>query len=142
MSADGKLKGSCQCGAVRYEVSGPVRRVDHCHCSMCRKLHGSLFVSFGVIDRGSLTVSGGENLREFKSSQRVRRRFCGLCGGQVFTRDSSEPDRFFLCLGSLDAGEVPDHDPATERHIFWESKATWHDPGDRAPRVDGHGMEA
>ena len=136
------LKGSCQCGAVRYEAPGPVLGVDHCHCSMCRKLHGALFASFGTVDRDSLTITGEEQLREFRSSEMVHRRFCGLCGGQVFALDPARPDRIALCLGSLDAGEMPNHDPAVERHIFWDSKVAWHDPADGAPRVDRHGEES
>ena len=32
--------GSCLCGAVRYEVRGPLRQVVNCHCGQCRKFHG------------------------------------------------------------------------------------------------------
>ncbi|WP_442475962.1 GFA family protein [Roseovarius litorisediminis] len=34
------MRGSCQCGAVRYEVAGPLRQVVGCHCSQCRKTSG------------------------------------------------------------------------------------------------------
>ena len=27
----------------------------------------------------------------------------------------------------------------SERHIFWESRVRWHDPGDGAERVEGYG---
>ncbi|MGH8189559.1 MAG: GFA family protein, partial [Steroidobacteraceae bacterium] len=37
--------GSCLCGVVRWEVSAPYQWMGHCHCSMCRKHHGSLFAS-------------------------------------------------------------------------------------------------
>jgi hypothetical protein len=33
--------GACLCGAVRYEVKGPLRDVVNCHCSMCQRLHGN-----------------------------------------------------------------------------------------------------
>ena len=35
------LKGSCLCGAVRYEVSGDLQRFYHCHCKRCRKSTGT-----------------------------------------------------------------------------------------------------
>jgi hypothetical protein len=31
------LEGSCLCGGIRYVVDGPLGKVVHCHCSMCRK---------------------------------------------------------------------------------------------------------
>jgi hypothetical protein len=32
-----RVRGSCLCGGIRYEVDGPLGMVVHCHCSMCRK---------------------------------------------------------------------------------------------------------
>ncbi len=32
--------GSCLCGAVVFEVNGPLRDVIACHCSQCRKTTG------------------------------------------------------------------------------------------------------
>ena len=39
-------RGSCLCGAVRYEVSDPFEEMHHCHCSKCRKAHGAAFSTF------------------------------------------------------------------------------------------------
>lgn len=33
-------KGSCLCGAVKFEVEGSLSAVEGCHCSMCRKWTG------------------------------------------------------------------------------------------------------
>ena len=33
--------GGCLCGAVRYEVRGPLRDVIVCHCVECRRSHGT-----------------------------------------------------------------------------------------------------
>ena len=33
--------GGCLCGAVRYEVRGPLRDVIVCHCIECRRYHGT-----------------------------------------------------------------------------------------------------
>jgi hypothetical protein len=37
------ISGACLCGAVTFEVAPPYRWFAHCHCSMCRKHHGTLF---------------------------------------------------------------------------------------------------
>ena len=33
--------GSCLCGAVRFEVHGPLRPVLACHCIQCRRQTGN-----------------------------------------------------------------------------------------------------
>ena len=39
------LAGACLCGAIRYEVEGPLPAPIHCHCSRCRKHHGAPFAT-------------------------------------------------------------------------------------------------
>ena len=39
------LRGSCLCGGVRFEITGPLMRSSHCHCRMCQKQHGAAFRS-------------------------------------------------------------------------------------------------
>ena len=39
------VRGSCLCGGVKYEITGPLMRSGHCHCSNCRKAHGAAFRS-------------------------------------------------------------------------------------------------
>jgi hypothetical protein len=36
-----RLSGHCLCGAVRFEVEGPIRGVGMCHCSKCRRVSGT-----------------------------------------------------------------------------------------------------
>ena len=51
--------GSCHCGAITFEVTGPLPAPDACHCTDCRKFSGHFFVSTDV-KRTALTVSGDE----------------------------------------------------------------------------------
>ena len=37
--------GGCLCGAVRYEVRGPLRPVVMCHCTQCRRMTGHLMAA-------------------------------------------------------------------------------------------------
>ncbi len=136
---DDTISGGCQCGAVRYEISGPLENVAHCHCSMCRKLHGALFASFGDTDRDRMTIRGEENLDSYESSPGLARRFCRFCGGQIAVVFDRAPNGMAVALGSLDPGQSPGHDPASERHIFWESKVPWYDPADGKATATGYG---
>ena len=40
------LTGGCLCGDAAFEIDGPVDMMIHCHCSMCRKFHGSAFATY------------------------------------------------------------------------------------------------
>ena len=42
------LAGGCQCDAVRYTLNAAARGVVHCHCSICRKIHGALSVAYAM----------------------------------------------------------------------------------------------
>ena len=38
--------GTCLCGDIRFRLDGPFQWMMHCHCSRCRKHHGSAFATF------------------------------------------------------------------------------------------------
>ena len=40
--------GGCQCGAIRYEITGPPAAVYACHCTECQKQSGSAFAMAAV----------------------------------------------------------------------------------------------
>ena len=42
--------GSCLCGGVRYQVTGPVHDVTACHCTQCRKQSGHFWASSWAAD--------------------------------------------------------------------------------------------
>ncbi len=35
------MHGQCLCGAVKFEILGPLPKLYQCHCSLCRKQSGS-----------------------------------------------------------------------------------------------------
>ena len=54
------LTGACGCGAVQYEISGPVKLVVNCHCNTCRNMNGAAYSTYGVIARDALTIQQGQ----------------------------------------------------------------------------------
>lgn len=73
--------GSCLCGAVRYRATGSFRHMAHCHCSMCRKAHGSAFATFVAVPAAGFEWLGGvDRIARYRSSARGRRHFCRYCG--------------------------------------------------------------
>ncbi|MBI5516708.1 MAG: GFA family protein [Deltaproteobacteria bacterium] len=125
-------QGSCLCGAVRYEARGPFSHMMHCHCSMCRKHHGSLYATFvGAPLEGFRWLSGEAEVAQYKSSPEGSRSFCGRCGS-VAPMVLPEAGMVFLPAGSLegDLGTRP------EMHLFVGSKAPWYALTDELPRHD------
>jgi hypothetical protein len=120
----GPLEGGCQCGAVRYRVSAAASEIYHCHCSLCRKLHGAVFATWAVVPRGGLEVIEGA-LATFESSPGVRRRFCGGCGCHLFCEIDSDPNFDWFTPATLDGGAHPGHGSEREQHIFVGSKVQW-----------------
>jgi hypothetical protein len=125
------IKGSCLCGAVRYEIRGEIGRIVNCHCSMCRKAHGAGFGSWSQVKSADFAIAGGEaDIASYQSSPQVRRTFCRKCGSSLQYIDLPKPERFFLAVGTLD--DDPGVRPAM--HIFTGSKAPWLDIADRLPQ--------
>lgn len=93
------LSGGCQCGAVRYQVTGA--QTPHlCHCRMCQKASGNYFLPLAWAPGDVLTIKRGQP-SWFHSSDPVRRGFCATCGTPLFYDPVSEEGMAFT-LGSLD----------------------------------------
>jgi hypothetical protein len=124
------LTGSCLCGAVRYRIDGPVGRISHCHCSMCRKAHGAAFATYGRVYTSDFNWLAGEShIVVYASSSQVERTFCGRCGANLQWRHRDYPDVFALALGTLD----DDPGARPECHIYAASRAPWYEITDRLP---------
>ena len=70
------ITGGCQCGAVRFRLSG-LGRASICHCRMCQKAFGSFFGPL-VTAKGLEWTRGAP--AHYQSSNAVRRGFCAQCG--------------------------------------------------------------
>ena len=129
------LTGGCQCGAVRYSLLAPAISVHHCHCSMCRKLHGAMFASFAIMPRDAVVIDrGADQLKRFDSSPTGERYFCRNCGCQIYSDVVVQPEIRYLAVGTLDGGAHPGHPPGSEEHIFVGSKVPWHAITDGLPQ--------
>jgi hypothetical protein len=82
------LAGRCLCGAVTVRVAGAHDpRVGACHCRMCQRWSGGLFLCF---EAQGVTAEGP--VRTFRSSPFSERAFCGGCGSHLWFRDLDKPE--------------------------------------------------
>lgn len=120
--------GSCLCGAVRFEVTGPLSPPDACHCHQCRKQSGHVWASTDV-PRTALAIRGEEALTWYRSSERVRRGFCSRCGAFLFW-DPLERDTIAIAMGAF---ETPTG-IALAKHIFVADKGDYYEIADGLPQ--------
>jgi hypothetical protein len=76
------LKGSCHCGAVRYEVDYDASTgTGRCNCSICTK---SAWWGINVKPGAFRLLSGEESLSDYSRSAAAHNRFCKVCGIRCF----------------------------------------------------------
>lgn len=94
--------GSCLCGGVRYTVTGPLRDVVNCHCSLCRKFHGH-YGAYTAALRENVIIKNENNLLTWYRSinNLARRGFCVICGSSLFW-DLEDVPTLSIAVGTLD----------------------------------------
>lgn len=95
------ISGSCLCGAVRFQASGPLGDVVVCHCRMCRKAHGHVG-AYTAVRKDALTLVATRGLRWYRSSADARRGFCAECGSTLFW-DADRRETISIAAGTLEA---------------------------------------
>ena len=127
------LSGSCLCGDIAFEIEGTVDMVGHCHCSMCRKFHGSAFATFGTAAPEHFRwVRGAERISTYQSSAEGYRPFCPRCGSAV---PGAGEDMPFALVPMGNVGDDPGTRPRL--HFFTGSMAPWHTIVDDLPQHEG-----
>jgi hypothetical protein len=92
--------GSCLCGAVAFEIHGPMQDMHACHCIQCRKQTGNYWMSSRMAD-ADLKFTHDKGLKWFTSSSDAKRGFCVDCGSTLFYKRNGS-DEISVCMGSLD----------------------------------------
>ncbi|WP_421862121.1 GFA family protein [Parvibaculum sp.] len=120
-------RGSCNCGAVRIEIEGPLGVFGFCHCTTCRKASGTAFTANSSVGRERVRFLDGEAaIARYESSPGTFRCFCSKCGSPVYKESAAKPGIIRIRLGILDTpvGAKP------KAHAFWGERADWYDdPG-------------
>lgn len=81
------LSGQCQCGAIRYQLSGTPQTVALCHCRDCQRSAGAPMVTWAMYPEASLTLTQGQP-KTINSSATAIRSFCPDCGTGLFYRNA------------------------------------------------------
>ena len=129
MSEAMQRSGGCLCGAVRYEVRGPLRPVVMCHCTQCRRMTGHVMAATAARRADFRLVSSGE-LAWYTSSPEARRGFCARCGSTLFWECGGR-DYLSIAAGTLDDASGL----SIACHIFVADKGHYYEITDSAPQI-------
>lgn len=124
-------RGGCLCGAVKFEITGPLDAIQICHCGQCRKAQGSAFGANIPVRLDQVHfLAGRRGVREYESSPGKLRAFCTTCGSPVYSRRPDTPDMLRIRAGTLDAPV----DSRPVAHFHAASKADWFSITDALPQ--------
>ena len=98
------LTGGCQCGAVRYTISGPPVVFYLCHCTECQKQTSSAFGESLRVNLADFTIEGPTKtfLRPIAKGGHQTCTFCGTCGTRLTHQRPGYGDKLNVKAGSLD----------------------------------------
>jgi len=114
------LKGSCNCGGVRFEVAGTPKGPSVCHCGQCRKQSGHTWSS-AYAPEGDIHLLTAATLTWFNASPTAKRGFCATCGAFLFWKAHDE-DTMSFALGAIDGPTGL----TLEKHIFTADKGDYY----------------
>ena len=116
-----ELRGSCLCGAVAFEVTGPIRGVGSCHCSKCRKVSGTAGnAEFIVRSARFAWVHGQEQCVRYQRPDGWGPMRCRTCGSPV-PQSHDGGKSMWVQAGLMDDALGTD----VKLHIFCGSRADW-----------------
>ena len=132
-----RATGGCLCGAVRYEVRGPLRPVVYCHCTQCRRTSGHFSAWTATRPPDELILNESKGLHWYRSSSMARRGFCGDCGSNLFWEPTSG-HRVSIAAGTLDSPTGLN----AAAHVFVGDSGDYYTVSDGLPqKTDGdHGV--
>ncbi len=120
----GKITGSCQCGAVRYEVEADPMFALHCQCLDCKKSSGAGHITAAAFPAEAVRVTGTTKAfaSPTDSGATATREFCPECGGRISFRSSAMPGMLALTAGSMDdpGAITPVIAVYHKRHVAWD----------------------
>lgn len=118
-----EVAGGCLCGALRYRLAGPSRRVVQCCCRDCQKATGTGHTTIIAVHRDQLSLEGTPQTftNEGDTGGKVTRHFCGTCAGRIYTSGDLPGDIILVQSGSLDDPNII----SPEAVIYMKDAVAW-----------------
>lgn len=101
MTQETFAKGECQCGNIKYTVTGNPALSAQCHCTDCQKASGTGHMSNAFFREDDVIISGnfGEYTVTSDAGNQLVRRFCPTCGNRAHGTNSGRPGMVNIPVG-------------------------------------------
>lgn len=99
------MEGSCNCGSIHFNSSDNITAIVNCHCQLCRKMNGSAFSKYVVVQNDDFVLKTG-TLKKMRLSTRATKSFCQDCGTPIYNQSIKFTGLKILYLGSLCSGRL------------------------------------
>ena len=114
------IEGGCLCGAVRYTASADPIMTRSCWCRVCQYFASGNATVNVVFAKDAVKITG--ELKDYASTadsgNRMHRRFCPVCGTQMFSESEARPHLLIIRAGTLDDLEI-----ARSSGVHWTTSA-------------------
>jgi len=116
-------EGGCQCGEIRYRLTGEPIFLTICHCSECKRQSGSAFGMSLRMRKTDVEVTGARPKRWVRPSDiggHVACFFCETCGTRLW-HEPDAPGFMHIKPGTLDdfSTLAPKYESWTARKSPW-----------------------
>jgi len=124
------FKGSCRCGAIRFEIEGEPKWIAHCHCADCRRATGAAVSTYVGSERERVKFLG-DSPRVYRSSKGVKRSFCGECGSPIAYEGERWPSEVHFFVGLFErAGDL-----VPQGQVYESERLPWLHVVDEVPET-------
>ena len=125
-----KIRGSCLCGKVTFDILDSAEQFYFCHCQQCQKSTGSAFAANVFFAPTNIHwQSGVELVERYDVPDRIiSNAFCRECGSRV-PYLSKSGKYLVVPAGILDSATAT----VPKANIFWSEKARYYSVGVSAP---------
>ena len=110
-----KIKGSCLCKSISFEIINECRYSVLCHCTMCQKSNAE-FSNYTKVQKENIKFLNKKNLKWFFSSKNYKRGVCKNCGSSLFFQSRHSENEISVSTGSLNS-KIP-----VKCHIYYKDK--------------------
>lgn len=128
------IVGGCLCGAVRYQITAAPIITRMCWCRDCQYWAAGNATVNVCFPSDAIVIKG--ELRDYSSTADsgnvMHRRFCPVCGTQMFSESDARPHLIFVRAGTLDDPHIAQ--PAA--NIWASSAPAWACMNENLPKFD------
>ena len=129
------LTGTCLCGAIALSVEGELEHdPEACHCVQCRKHSGSFLTGVNV-RKTALSIEGEDRIGWYRSSEKVERGFCTVCGSTLFWKPIIDGYEWISVAAALFDQPIG---RKLAKHTFVGEKGDYYDLVDDVPQSDSY----